>query len=61
MNMKWVNGIEKGRTVKTKEKINASDGARDKTKNEENDGGKSKHPWRKYEKPKYLKKKKWHP
>jgi hypothetical protein len=44
MNMKWVNGIEKGRTVKTKEKINASDGARDKTKNEENDGGKSKHP-----------------
>jgi hypothetical protein len=44
MNMKWVNGIEKGRTVKTKKKINVSDGARDKTKNEENDGGKSKHP-----------------
>jgi hypothetical protein len=28
--MKWVNGIEKGRTIKTKEKRNASDGGGDK-------------------------------
>ncbi len=42
--MKWVNGIKEGRTAKIEEKINVGDGARDRTKNEENDSGKSRHP-----------------
>jgi hypothetical protein len=30
--MKWVNGIEEGKTIETKEKINACDGGGDRTK-----------------------------
>ncbi len=30
--MKWVNGIEEGKTIKTKKKINACDGGGDRTK-----------------------------
>jgi hypothetical protein len=44
MNTKWVNGIKERKIAKTKEKINASDGVGDRTKNGENDNGKSRHP-----------------